>query len=617
MSNKISEKEKTEYNLNHNENKSFKQNNSLTKNRKMSNPKSFIKNNNCNLVRTRHLPHLKRNNLYYNFDNSKEIKTPILYKRNFSHNNNLFDIKEKQKEKLIMEINQSNNELKNQDREIKKFQNLYGTIKKENLTNQFLIYQILNKDKEKNKSIENNKNITEKEMVFDENLNQKKEQISNNEKKMDKNSISFKDEKYSNSNIDTNSFFITGTNIYDKNNNNFSNNKTLNMKKNKTCLNNNNKTKKDSSKLKLLKKELDYYIKTIDEDTKKLEKFKENDKITGYLQTKKELEEKNKELDDLITKSNGLQGDINDHDMVIYFYKLKNDNYISLINDIKRRINAKYKPIYTNWERRVKKLESQKEVLENQNKLYISEIDRIKEINETNKKRENELKEFLRKNEKYLDEKTKNTLEITNSYNNEQRLKKKCDLNNKKIEKLRESNNALNEIITKTEIERKNKQLEKQKIEQIQKEKMKKIIEEINNINKEMQKTGFKSIIEQKNLENEINKSNEIINEQKNEIENLILNEKNIINEINNLNKELDIISKESENQKNEMQLLIKNFEKINHENNNNNNNINKNDLKEENENLLKEYNQKKKELDEAYQKNNKLNDILKEIKKL
>ena len=614
MSNKISEKEKTEYNLNHNENKSFKQNNSLTKNRKMSNPKSFIKNNNCNIIKTRHLPHLKRNNLYYNYDNNKEKITPISYRRNYSNNNNLFDIKEKQKEKLIMEINQSNNELKNQDKEIKKFQNLYGTIKRENLTNQFLIYQILNKDKEKSKSIENNKTATEKEMLLDDNLNQKKEQISNKEKKMDKNSISFKDEKYSNSNIDTNSFFITGTNIYDKNNNNFSSNKTSNMKKNKTCIINSNKSKKDSSKLKLLKKELDYYIKTIDEDTKKLEKFKENDKITGYLQTKKELDEKNKELDDLITKSNGLQGDINDHDMVIYFYKLKNDNYISLINDIKRRINTKHKPIYTNWERRVKKLESQKEVLENQNKLYISEIDRIKEINETNKKRENELKEFLRKNEKYLDEKNKNSLEVTNSYNNEQRLKKKCDLNNKKIEKLRESNNALNELITKTEVERKNKLLEKQKNEQIQQEKMKKITEEINNINKEMQKTGFKSIIEQKNLENEINKSNELINEQKKEIESLILNEKNIINEINNLNKELDIISKESENQKNEMQLLIKNFEKINNKNNNKNN---ENDLKEENENLLKQYNQKKKELDEAYQKNNKLNDILKEIKKL
>ena len=142
----------------------------------------------------------------------------------------------------------------------------------------------------------------------------------------------------------------------------------------------------NNSRLNNLKKELDYYIKTIDIDTQKLEKLKENQTISEYLRSKEELDKKNKELDDVINKSNGLQGDINDHDMVIYCYKLKNEHYISLINDIKRKINSKYKPIYINWEKRVKKLESQKEILENQNTLYITEIDKMKEKNQQNKK---------------------------------------------------------------------------------------------------------------------------------------------------------------------------------------------------------------------------------------
>jgi hypothetical protein len=346
----------------------------------------------------------------------------------------------------------------------------------------------------------------------------------------------------------------------------------LNKKKNKTFLINEN-----SSKLKFLKKELDYYIKTIDIGTQKLEKFKENQTITEYLRIKEELDKKNKELDDIINKSNGLQVDINDHDMVIYCYKLQNEKYLSLINDIKKKITSKYKPMLSNWEKRVQKLESQKEILEKQNKLYISEIDKMKEINQKNKKIENELKEFLEKNEKYLDEKTDNNLEITNSYNIEQRLKQKIEIKNRKIETIKESNKELNIFIIKSEEDRKNKLIQKAKNEQIQKEKINKIVEEINNINKEMQKNSFKNIIELKNMENETKNNEEIIKEQKKEIEYLNLNEKKIINDINNLNKDLDIISKESEKQKNEMQLLIKIFKELK-------NNNNENDKKKENE---------------------------------
>ena len=639
---RLSEKEKSLITINQFESNAKKPKYSLKHNRTMSNNhKSFISNNE-NAITKRQFPYLNRNkfNYNYNYDINQEIINSMTQRRNI-FNSNLYEIKEKQKEKLIMEIHQSNNELKNQEKEIRKFQNLYGTIREDNLANQYILCQILNKDnnknnynnKENNKSnyiMENNKQETEKEISLNvDNANQKSElvTVSNNYNKNDKKSISFKEDKYSNSNIDANSFFITGTNnLIEKNyQTNYTDNKrsiSLNMKKNKTFITNNKnkikfKKKKETSKLQLLKKELAYYLKSIDEDTKKLSKFKENEKISGFIRTREELDKKNKELDELITKSNGLQGDINDNDMLIYFYQLKNDNYNSLINDIKRKINSKHKPIYANWEKRIQKLQSQKELLENQNKLYKSEIDKMKEINEKNKKKEKELAEYLKKNEKYLEEKSKNNIEIANSYNNEQRLKQKIDMKNRKIERTKESNKNLNELIIKTETEKKNTLIKKAKTEKIQKEKMNKIMEEINNINKDMQKYSFTSIVEQKCLANENNKNNDILNEQKKEIEYLMIKEKKIINDINDLNKELEIISKESENQKNEMQLLIKTFEEINANNNNNSNSINPSVLKEENENLLKIYNQKNTELNEAIQKNNKLNNILKGIKQI
>ena len=107
-------------------------------------------------------------------------------------------------------------------------------------------------------------------------------------------------------------------------------------------------------------------------------------------------------------------------------------------------------------------------------------------------------------------------------------------------------------------------------------------------------------LLDEKNMENEINKNNEIINEQKQEIEFLTNNEKKIIKEINNLNKELEIISNETIKQKNDMEILIKNFEKISYDNNYYEDNIKKNsNLQKENDNLLKIYNQKLKELND------------------
>ena len=594
--NKASEKEKNEISQTN-------ENNVVPSNKNESyNAKSLTalnKSNNNNILKRRRLPYLNRNKNYFNNDNKKKKATTPF--SNKIHLNSIFDRNEKEKEKLIMQINQSNNELRCQDKEIKIIQNLYGTIRQENLANHYLLNKLLNKDKDKsaNTSLDkNNKTETEKEIMRANNNNYLKEDYSNS-KNNDKIS-EIKDDKNSNSNADNQSIFLTGTNISDKNSNN-NNCISLKMKKNKTFVCGEQKNWKESNKFKLLMRELKFYDKTLKDDIEKIQKLKENKKVLGYLQAQANLDKKNKELEDLIKISNELQEKINEQDMIMYLYKIKNDKYISLINDIKKKIKDKYKPNYINLEKRLKKLESQKETLEKNSNLYKSEIARIKEENENEKKKEEQLKKEIDDNKKILEEKDRNNTELTQSFNNEQRLKQKIDLKIKKIEQMKEINNELNQFINKTEEEKKNKLIQFEKDEKIQQEKIQKILKEINDINIEMQKYSYKKEVERSIMESEMSKNEEIISEQKSDIEYSKNNEKNILNEINKLNKELEVISKESKNQKEELQILKQKIK------------IKQNiKLKEENENLVQLFNEKKKELDDAVQKSSKLKNKLK-----
>ena len=592
--NKASEKDKNEISQTN-------ENNSVPPNKNESyNAKSLTalnKSNYKNILKRRRLPYLNRNKNYFNNDNKKKkAATPFSNKIQL---NSIFDRNEKEKEKLIMEINQSNNELRYQDKEIKLIQNLYGTIRQENLANHYLLNKLLNKDKSANISVDkNNKTETEKEIMHANNDNSQKEDYSNS-KNNDKIS-EIKDDQNSNSNADNQSIFLTGTNIFDKNSNN-NNCISSKMKKNRTFVCNEQKNWKESNKFKLLMRELKFYDKALKDDIEKIQKLKENKKVLGYIQAQANLDKKNKELEDLIKISNELQEKINEQDMIMYLYKIKNDNYISLINDIKKKIKDKYKPSFINLEKRLKKLESQKETLEKNSNLYKSEIARIKEENENDKKKEEKLKKEIDDNKKILDEKDRNSTELTQSFNNEQRLKQKIDLKIKKIEQMKEINNELNQLINKTEEEKKNKLIQFEKDEKIQQDKIQKILKEINDINIEMQKYSYKKEVENSIMESEMNKNEEIINEQKNDIEYLKNNEKNILNEINKLNKELEDISKETKNQKEELQILKQKIK------------IKQNiKLKEENENLVQLFNEKKKELDDAIQKSSKLKNKLK-----
>ena len=175
------------------------------------------------------------------------------------------------------------------------------------------------------------------------------------------------------------------------------------------------KNKQHLSKINFLKKELIYYDKAIDKDNKKLEVFKRNEKISKYIQAQNELDLQNKELEDLIKLYNEYQKKIKEYSAVIYFYQIKNDNYVSIINNINNKIEKNFQPTKDNWEQDIPKMETDKKSFEDHFTLYKSENDKIKKENEELKKKEKTLIEFIENNLNYLKERNKNNDEINNT----------------------------------------------------------------------------------------------------------------------------------------------------------------------------------------------------------
>ena len=528
------------------------------------NVNSFISSKNYDILKYQKLPYFRRKKNYFKYNNKRVEETPL----SFDLRNN------EEKKKLIKEINRSFNELKLQDKEMKKYKDFFSTIKEQNKNNQYIINQIINEEKEtkeENTKIDNNEKNNENKPNNDIIIT-----ALNSGKKKDEPLSDSKDNKIDPlSNRDTDKiekldFFLTKTILPTKNNlfsktsrgNIIKNNNLLSPKSkgSKNYLKNITK-KKRSSQINFLKRELIYYNKEIDKDNQKLETFKKKEKISKYIKAQNELELQNKELEDLIKLYNEYQKKIKEFSSVIYFYKIKNEYYISSINEIKNRINKNYNPSKDDWEQDIPKMESDKKAFEGNISSYKFENDKIKKEIEELKKKEKSLIEFIRNNLNVLNEKNKSSVEINNSYALEIKLKKKLELKNTKLEKAKKFNSELNEYIKKSDFNKKNKFEEKTKYEQTEHEQIKKIKKEIDDINQEIQKYNYQNDVEENEMEIEINSNNDFLNEQKNEIEQLNKDEEYINNIIDQLNNELEILKNNVNNKNEELQELVKSIE--------------------------------------------------------
>jgi len=307
MNNKLLEKKKFENRFNSIDidisKKSYKSKTFLGFNKNIN---SYINSKNFNIIKCKKVPYSKRKKNYFNYDNKKYDIDPV----SFESNNN------ETKKKLINEINRSINELKIQDKEIQKYQDLYSNIKEQNKTNQYIVFNIMN-GKNDNETKKENKNTDNYEKNKEQNNDQNKTKTNNEviftEFNSDKNNIPISEIKKENSElssyIDTEKkeFFLTKTHL-DKNKlfSKTSRDKIIKHnlfspknKKHKNSLKD-IKDKKRKSQINFLRKELLNYNNKIDKDNKKLEVFKKKEKISKYIQAKCELDLQNKEIEDLI-----------------------------------------------------------------------------------------------------------------------------------------------------------------------------------------------------------------------------------------------------------------------------------------------------------------------------
>ena len=461
--------------------------------------------------------------------------------------NNLYE-----RDNLLMQIYHTQNDMNKTNKEIKELKKLFTMIEKENMANKYLISQLLNKNK--SVKVESNNNT-----------------IENNEKP----------KKSENNNIINNN---------------------IGSKKQKKKFDDNDQTKIDR-----LIKGIKHYDKCLSLKEKELSYMKKRNETKEYGQINELLEQKNKILEDLIKNYNDIKSKINVTDEQIINMSLKIYN----LHEISAKKTAKisyYKKETEEIEYKIKYLEEQKIKLEkNEKKLEEQKKEEEEEINNLINE-EKKLEEEYEQNKKYKIEKNQYETEISNSYNNEKNYKRKYEMNLRRLEKCEASYKQYTEKINNYEKERDNL-MEKSKIPQKNREKMKEMENEIYKLEKEIEKYDKKKIkIEEKIQENN-EKIEDEINNNKKEFENYQKEIEELTKKIKQLNDEFKSKNDNKIKKENELNTIIKKYEEIKNNSLNREEKNSQMEEKEENNDVLE------KENSELKEKNKELKTLLEEMK--
>ena len=192
-----------------------------------------------------------------------------------------------ERDNLLEELYHTQNDMNKANKEIRDLKAMFDIMEKENLSNKYMISQLLNKKKgtkieisTSNRSL-NTENESGNNNTIEKNNNNNNTEVNINNTK-DNNDIKSKKN-------------ICKTEINIKGNNKDNNKDNNRLKKVKTMVNNNSnkiikKDKRntidiDKSKINVLKKELTYYKKCLDTKEEELAKFKETNEMKQYNQT--------------------------------------------------------------------------------------------------------------------------------------------------------------------------------------------------------------------------------------------------------------------------------------------------------------------------------------------
>ena len=292
--------------------------------------------------------------------------------------------------------------------------------------------------------------------------------------------------------------------------------------------------KKKDKKLNAFKRQILDYEKSIEKQEKILAEAKSEKKTNDFYEINKLLDDKNLELENLVSKNKKLQmSKHKKNEEINYYYntiKDMSENFIKMEENIKLNEKKLYKV-----EDELYNLENEKEEIIKKLNSLVEESINVELNNEQKKKEMKSLTKEYEKIKDILKEKEKDDNEINNVLNKIESIKKTIEKNNNKINMLNYYNNELkNDLsIMQTEYTKLNERFKlgkKLNIEKYEKE---------------------KKLIKEEILKNKA-ECDEIKNENKENIFLTIPEKKMNINDNNNLMKEIERLKKELEEKQKE-----------------------------------------------------------------
>ena len=415
----------------------------------------------------------------------------------------------KDKEGLIVDLYHVSNEMDEQNNKLEELQQEYNNLISNSLAYKIIIEKILGLDENGNVINKNKEN----------NKSNNNETTNNKIKENNKSENNLKLTTYAKT--ETKEFFPkvnTDINDSDTAKNNYILISQLKSKRNKMAIKSVfNNEQENSTKLNVLLRERNIATKKLLEKEKKLDKIKNLEKIKNFEESVSKLNTKNNELEELVTYSKELQIEKFETENKILSYNNKIKKYTDEINTI----NEKYKYNQKELENGKADVEHLQKMIEDlrAKELILNEEEKQNMNNYKEKiEKESEINNLLEEKKIFFDEKQKLEAQIQSLQKQEINLKKTIEKKNIYIKSYEKENENLHLMIVDYE-SRRNKLLERADQPRKNRQRMKDIENEIKTLEQNIVTYKVENDEKEKNMEENVNKNNELIENQGKEIE--------------------------------------------------------------------------------------------------
>ena len=426
----------------------------------------------------------------------------------------------KDKEGLIVDLYHVSNEMDEQNNKLEELQQEYNNLISNSLAYKVIIEKILGIDENGNlinKSKENNKSNN------DETTNNKIKGKSKSENNLKLTTYAKTENKefFPKVNPDINDSETAK--------NNYILISQLKSKRNKMAIKSVfNNEQENSTKLNVLLREKNILTKKLIEKEKKLDKIKNLEKIKTFEESVSKLNAKNNELEELVSYSKELQIEKFETENKISAYNNKIKKYTDEINSI----NEKYKYNQKELENCNADVEYLQKCIEDlRAKEQILNEEEKQNMNNYKEKieKESEINNLLEERKIFFDEKQRLEAQIQSLQKQEMNLKKTIEKKNIYIKSYEKENENLHLMIEDYE-SRRNKLLERADQPRKNRQRMKDIENEIKTLEQNIVTYKVENNEKENSMEDNVNKNNELIENQGKEIE----GHENIIKDLQN-----------------------------------------------------------------------------------